>query len=167
MRWKRRTLARLAGALAAAAAGVLAPDPAAAQTCERNIYADVVAFDQPIFYNRLGAREPEGMMYALLQDVEAQPGQTFSPGKIRLRPNKRPRPLVLRANVGDCLRIHLLNYLDPTARSNQPATRKISAHVTGMQLVNGIRDDGSFVGANTSSLIAPGQDTSYTFYAER
>ena len=33
--------------------------------CARIIKADVVAFDQPFFYNRLGAVNPAGMIYAL------------------------------------------------------------------------------------------------------
>src|SRR6185295_15914673 len=38
--------------------------------CERTIKADVVAFDQPFFYNRLGAVNPAGMIYALRRDVK-------------------------------------------------------------------------------------------------
>ena len=33
----------------------------------------------------------------------------FVPGKVQLRPDKRPRPIVLRANVGDCLTIEFEN----------------------------------------------------------
>ena len=41
---------------------------ALAPTC-RAISADVVALDQTIVYNRLGAIDPEGMIFALRQDV--------------------------------------------------------------------------------------------------
>ena len=43
-----------------------------APSCERTIKADVVAFDQPFFYNRLGAVNPAGMIYALRRDVKAK-----------------------------------------------------------------------------------------------
>ncbi|HKP12626.1 MAG TPA: hypothetical protein VJZ91_10965, partial [Blastocatellia bacterium] len=39
------------------------------------------------------------------------PGGELKPGKVMLRPDKRPRPIVLRANVGDCLQISFQNLL--------------------------------------------------------
>ena len=39
--------------------------------CERKVVADVVAIDQPLMYNRMGAGQPNGMMYALKRDVVA------------------------------------------------------------------------------------------------
>ena len=51
--------------LAAAVAAVLASAEAgAAITCARTLTADVIAFDQPIMFNRLGAANVNGMMYA-------------------------------------------------------------------------------------------------------
>ena len=58
--WK---LAATAGAL------LLSTQVAAAITCARTLTADVVAFDQPIMFNRLGAANVNGMMYALRRDV--------------------------------------------------------------------------------------------------
>src|SRR5689334_24004827 len=49
-------------------------------SCERTVKADVVAFDQPFFYNRLGAVNPAGMIYALRRDVQPKSGTTLSPG---------------------------------------------------------------------------------------
>src|SRR5689334_79377 len=48
-------------------------DPPAPEgpSCNRVITADVVALDQPIVYNRLGALNPGGMMFALRNDVKA------------------------------------------------------------------------------------------------
>ncbi|MBV9493704.1 MAG: copper oxidase [Acidobacteria bacterium] len=137
--------------------------------CERLIRADVVAFDQPFFWNRLGAVQPQGMMYALRRDVV--PKNNAKPlvaGNVRLRDGKRPRPLVLRMNVGDCLRIDFENLLATSpVDDEQPSTRTASVHVVGMQLLNGIQSDGSNVGVNTpSGLVAPNQSTTYTIYAE-
>ncbi|KCZ73578.1 hypothetical protein ANME2D_00649 [Candidatus Methanoperedens nitroreducens] len=141
--------------------------------CERTITADVVALDQPFFYNRLGAWNPAGMIYALRRDVVDASGVPLTdggaavPGAVSLRPDKRPRPIVLRMNVGDCLEINFTNLLAPDPIGDQPATRNASIHVLGMQLVNNISDDGSNVGTNPDSLVAPGGNAKYTIFAER
>src|SRR5688572_19401720 len=90
--------------------------------CQRIVKADVVAFDQPFFYNRLGAVNPAGMIYALRRDVTAKSSTTgLVPGNVRLKDYKRARPLVLRMNVGDCIQIAFQNVLDPNAADhNQP-----------------------------------------------
>src|SRR6185503_9825772 len=77
--------------------------------CERTIKADVVAFDQPFFYNRLGAVNPAGMIYALRRDVEAKSSAGLVPGNVRLKKYKRARHIVLRMNVGDCIQILFQN----------------------------------------------------------
>ncbi|HEX7180818.1 MAG TPA: copper oxidase [Thermoanaerobaculia bacterium] len=146
------------------------PGPAQAQVptgCSRLLRADVVAFDQVFFWNRLGAIQPQGMMYALRRDVVPISGSTLSAGNVRLRLDKRPRPIVLRMNVGDCLRIDFQNLLAPTKRDQeQPATRWASIHAVGAELL-AIGDDGSFVGQNANSLADVGQSRSYFLYAER
>jgi len=145
------------------------PTSASAQTCARTITADVVALDQIFFWNRLGAVQPQGMVFALRRDVVAFDGSAnLSPGNVQLRSSKRPRPLVLRMNAGDCLTINFQNLLD-TVRidRDQAATRMASIHVNGLQLVGSTLSDGSFVGANSSSLVGPGQSAIYSFYAER
>jgi hypothetical protein len=154
-------------------AAVIAPGLAwAAPACERSLRADVVALDQPFFWNRLGAVQPQGMIFALKRDIvpiDASLGLTK--GNVRLREDKRPRPLVLRMNVGDCLTVQFENLLADTPRDQeQPATRAASIHVEGLALVNtsgGILNDGSHVGQNQSGLVAPGYSRSYTLYAER
>lgn len=141
--------------------------PARAQ-CERTISADVVAFDQPYFYNRLGALNPAGMIYALRSDVVPISGTAPGPGNARLRPDKRPRPMVLRMNVGDCLQINFQNFLAPApVDDEQPATRTAGVHVIGMQLVGSIASDASNVGTNANSLVPPGGSATYTLFAER
>src|SRR5262245_54360761 len=109
-----------------------APPPLPAP-CQRQLTANVVALDQVFFYNRLGAQNPAGIIYALRRDVvetatgksEAQ-GGVLAPGKVVLRKDKRPRPLVLRMNVRDCLTINFQNLLNPTrVDANQPITRTV------------------------------------------
>src|SRR5262245_4138878 len=163
------------GGLVLLATGGPSAGQTAPATCHRTLTANVVALDQVFFYNRLGATNPAGMIYALRRDVvdvasgktEAQ-GGVLTPGRVALRPDKRPRPLVLRMNVHDCLTINFQNLLNPRrVNDNQPITRTAGLHVTGLQLVNSIADDGSNVGANASSLARPGERRSYKLYAER
>lgn len=140
----------------------------------RVIVADVVAIDCPIVMNRFGALMPGGMIYALRRDVvdayskrsEAE-GATLIPGRVVLRPDKRPRPINLRMNKGDILRIKFQNLLAPHPSDDQPTTRTASIHVIGLEPVDSIRDDGSNVGNNPSSLVPPGGRITYDLFAER
>src|SRR5689334_4089269 len=144
------------------------PTPVPGTTCARVIKADVVALDQVIMFNRLGTVNPSGMIYALKQDVVAiDPAKGLVAGNVRLRSDKRPRPIVLRMNSGDCLQITFNNLLSPSPLSDQPATRSAGIHVTGMELVGSIASDGSNVGNNAPSLVGPGSSAVYTFYATR
>jgi hypothetical protein len=79
------------------------------------VTANVVAFDQIIFYNRFGSFDPGGMIFALKRDaVPIEPSARLGPGNAQLRPDKRPRPIVLRVNEGDCLEVTFTNWLTPT-----------------------------------------------------
>lgn len=155
----------------------LSPPPAAAQ-CERTISSEVVAMPQPIMLNRLGASVPDGLIFALKRDTV-----TTNYG-VQLRKGKRPRPLVLRANVGDCVAITLTNSIpgNKFTQTKMPraktGTREVSIHVQGMEWVEGPQDDGSFVGVNNSSLASappppaptpspmPQQTLTYTLFAK-
>jgi hypothetical protein len=176
-KWPHAPAAALAVVLAAAASGDVS-----AQTlpCQRVITAEVVALDQVYTYNRFGAYNPLGMMYALKRDVVAIDGnQPLGAGNVRLRSDKRPRPLVLRANEGDCLDVTFYNWLKPAQpvlndpnnlplppEQRGPRTRTASMHVNGLQY-NVQTSDGSRVGFNASSLIAPGQSIPYRWYADK
>jgi hypothetical protein len=155
--------------------------------CLRKIQAAVVAMPQPIMLNRLGAAIPDGLIFALQGDTVNVGGQ------FQLRTGKRPRPLVLRANVGDCLTITLTNSIpkddfkippaavppSPTPTPGPPYpfnTSEISIHVQGMEWMTGSSDDGSFVGRNNSSLASvnnppitplPPNTQSYTLFARQ
>jgi manganese oxidase len=148
---------------------LLSENATAQTTCVRTIRANVVALDQVFFYNRLGAVNPAGMIYALRRDVAPiNSALGLVPGNVQLRLDKRARPIVLRMNVGDCLQISFQNLLDPVrADEDQPATRTASVHVQGLSLVGSIASDGSNVGVNSNSLVAPGGSRTYTYYAGR
>jgi hypothetical protein len=212
----------------------------------------MAALDQPWMYNRMGAAQPTGMIYALETDIisknlaknitttistdqrgnikldtivfdSSASRNTKLAGNVRLRDGKRPRPIALRANQGDIVIIHFTNYLreydspriinidtfirvdtikkigprkisdaikldtiteirttynngyisiyptdivtQETINPIYPATREAGVHITGMQLVTSILDDGSFSGTNGSSLVAPGETITYTLFA--
>ncbi len=219
---RRVAIAALAGSTGLAALAALpAPPPpvvspaeaalqaAANGECNRDIYADVVAIDQIIVYNRLGATNPNGLMYALRRDVVQKgpingdssgvgltevEGGVLTPGNVMLRPDKRPRPLVLRANVGDCLTVDFENLLAPDDGSgcppeipapqswddqphgDWPCDRHVGMHVNDMQLVDDIASDGNLVGKNgldafgnplnKSGIVAPGEVITYKWFAE-
>ena len=166
--------------------------------CKNTITAKVSAIEQVYFYNRFGTFNPAGMMYALDRDLVPVDPKTkrAGPGNARLRDDKRPRPLVLRVNEGDCLEVTFTNLLSPERplpeltrqvpkhateppnssiervtlpmeeESEYPLTRAASMHVNGLSYLN-ISSDGANVGANASSLVKPGQKIVYKWYAER
>ncbi len=193
------------------------PAANAAIQCENNtITANVVVLDNPTVFNRLGAQNPNWITYALKRDVvEAtpnaqgilQPGRvctdpqaSCSAGNVMLRPDKRPRPLVVRSVAGACLTVNFTNWLDPVVPGQAPngpqqlnadlpngglfnddfvADRCASFHAQGVELVNDMDDDGSFVGNNNpeaniaacaqggpnkGGVIPPGASITYNLY---
>lgn len=139
------------------------------------VTADVVALDQSFTLNRLGAAMPQGMIFALREDIVPKSGTTLTAGNVMLRADKRPRPLVLRMSCGDSMTIRFWNLLSTSqVDSLQPVTRDAGVHVMGMQLAGSIGSDGSNVGANASSLVAPlsgalspqTPQATYTFFAQ-
>ena len=179
----------LAAGLASLALGLAlgAPSPAGAQPlpegCSSETYANVVALDQPWMWNRFGAMEPQGMMYALRRDVvptsdadglpDTGVTYTLTAGNVKLRRDKRPRPLVLRVNAGGCLHVHFTNLLSNTVQSDkdeQPSTRGASMHFIGMEAVTSIRDMGANVGQNVAGdngIVQPGGSVDYWLYAPK
>jgi hypothetical protein len=181
--------------LAAPIAGVDEAQADISCTAANTVRADVVLFDTPMFFNRLGAHNPNWMMYALKRDVVAvnpitrvptgdPPGTALVAGAVALRPDKRPRPLTLRVNAGQCLEVEFTNLLDlvpnplpdlvpPDFNDNQVASRRASFHAAGMQVISSsigpaINADGSNVGANASpgGLVTPGGSITQTLFAK-
>jgi hypothetical protein len=159
--------------------------PIQAQQCKRTIIAKVAAIDQMITYNRMGSATPAAAIFALLSDIVDSSSQQScaqtkcAPGKVALRSDKRPRPIVLRANVGDCLNIEFTNLLDPNggpgncpnSRTDGASTCYTGMHIQGLELRNAPPppsiNDASWVGKNPNSLVlpvAPGNTSIYRYY---
>ena len=172
---KRKTRLAGLGALTLLGAGFSLPGEALAQAqCDRTITANVVVLDNPTVFNRLGAQNPNWITYALQRDVVD--ATTLVPcsqtqctaGNVMLRPDKRPRPLVVRSVAGACLNVTFTNLLAPTANPNnaiqdnlinddQVADRCAGFHASGTELVTSMADDGSMVGANPGANVNAGQ----------
>src|SRR3954468_5145974 len=169
-----------------------AVEPAAPPACtpQNTVFANVVAINQTIVNNRMGANLPGGMIFALARDVCAQggvvngqavcdPNASITPDNVTLKPYKRPRPLVLRVNQGQCLKVGFTNLLGaqecfdakgkpiscsiPSPAVAQPTTRSAAVHVQGLEWANTTTcgatgtgpacNDGSWVGNNPSGLV--------------
>ena len=165
------------GAIAEQAAALIRPSPGSAIKVNRTVHADVVAIDQPFVINRLGASQPAGMIFVLKNDLVAKASdKPLDHNNFKLRSGKRPRPLVLRMNVGDMLEIHFENWLQgipasgklndtqklATSTPFQQLTRYAGIHVNGLELVpekvaeaEGIKSDGSGWERTLSGLLPP------------
>lgn len=163
------------------------------------VYVEMAAITQPFMYNRLGTAQPTGTIFALTRDLDQAIPENIPNsmlGNVRLRSDKRPRPIVLRANEGDILKIKFTNLLALTTDSTNtainaygtdlpakvtqlegaqksnsnlgptgsvfPMTNYAGVHIMGTEMVNSILSDGSYVGKNDSSLVAPGGTITYT-----
>jgi hypothetical protein len=183
MTQRRMNPLRVGPALLLLTLGAAAPRAQTAPAAPTTVVARVVALDQPFMWNRLGASQPNGMVYALEADVvpldtpisptgEDLPvagPRTLVAGQVRLRAGKRPRPLVLRVNKGEILEIEFTNLLAPAPRNAmQVATRTVSAHVMGLELAAGAAMPAR-VGRNpdaTTDLAAPGEHRTYRYFAQ-
>jgi manganese oxidase len=88
-------------AKAAKASAALVTDPICPIGAPRKEFA-ISAIDLDIQYNDSGDHDPNGLMYALAEEVDDLRSGT-----------KEPEPLVIRVNAGDCIEIELTNELDP------------------------------------------------------
>jgi hypothetical protein len=131
--------------------------------CTNTVTANVVALDQSLYYNRFGAFDPNGMVFALARNVVPEVGTEVQPGNAKIRSDLRPRPLVLRVNEGDCLEVTVTNLLDSTL-TNNVGTRNLSFNVTGLALAQGAMN-GAGLGRNGDAPLAPGQSATYTYFA--
>lgn len=117
--------------------------------------APVRAYDVSVFNQTLPTApqaDANGIMYSLTSDVAAIRAGT-----------KRPEPLVLRANQGDCLEVTLRNQI--AAGTQYGGTR--AGFDLGKLLYNPQVSAGTAVGLNPDTTVAAGQTTTYRFAADK
>lgn len=130
---------------------------------------DVAAISVAIPYNRFGDVDPHGMVYVLEQDRAAMENwarpladdPAADPARNR---RLRPRPLVLRANEGECVSVTFTNRLDPTALAGAVTDPRASLHVSGVAYDAGTSDGGA-VGYNEDTTVGIGQTLTYSWRA--
>lgn len=119
----------------------------------RRLVYDIVAIEVPIVYNRAGEHDPNGYMYALAEDVppifEQVAANPFTPVEL-------VRPLVVRANAGDCVKVRFENHLPFPA----------SIHIQGVDY-DVETADGTAAGYNRGSVVEPGGEATYLWHAYR
>lgn len=110
---------------------------------------DLVAIELKMVVNKAGENQPDGLMYALRDQADAILSQVQANP---LAPVDDVEPLVIRANVGDCIQVTFQNRLQVPA----------SIHIQGVRQ-DVVRSDGAVVGVNQPSVAS----VKYQWYAER
>jgi manganese oxidase len=185
--------ARLAAiSTAATAFAMLSPYgtvPAQAQTaalpCSVTRTYAVSAIDLTITLNRFGDNDPFAYMYALDSRIPAiraaeqanaasaaanQPASAVTPG---LREDVI-QPLMLRANLGECVKINFTNRLTrapvtsnaPTAVTAVQAGGVPAVSITPQGVAYDIDNQGDAVGNNPNSMVPQNGMRTYTFYLD-
>lgn len=116
---------------------------------------EIEAISLPIVYNKYGDHDPNGLLYVLKQDSEEIQRKAKENFQLPVpQPYEKVQPLVIRANVGDEIRIKLYNKLN----------RKASIHVQGLRY-NVLDSDGANVGFNPDTITI--DFIEYTWFAEK
>lgn len=114
----------------------------------------VEAIQIPIVYNRYGDYDPNGLLYVLEQDSRRIQEEALSRfQQTPPQPYKEVQPLVLRANLGDTIKICFRNRLN----------RRLSIHVQGLAY-DVMTSDGTSAGLNPDSTTD--NEIEYTWYAD-
>lgn len=116
---------------------------------------DIEAISLPIVYNKYGDHDPNGLMYVLKEDsarIQRKARELFDLPVPQ--PYKEVQPLVIRANVGDVVRINFENKLN----------RRASIHVQGL-CYDVLTSDGANVGFNPDTTT--NGSVSYVWHADK
>lgn len=114
----------------------------------------IEAIQIPIVYNKYGDYDPNGLLYVLEEDSERIQREALQRFEMDIpQPYKEVQPLVIRANLGDTVKVRFRNSLN----------RRLSIHVQGLSY-NINTSDGSSVGYNADSTTSG--EIWYTWYAD-
>lgn len=125
---------------------------------------EVVAIQKEIVYNRFGDHDPNGLLFVLKEQEKK-----VLKGKIK------PKPLILRANAGDCIEVTLTNHVFKPLKQDPhpgvpvdapfPPSNRVSMHAQLLKY-DVLGSDGATVGFNYDQTVAPGESITYRWYAD-
>lgn len=124
----------------------------------------VAAIQHPIVYNSHNDHDPFAVLFVPKDRVEHIYADRFD-----------PEPLIIRANVGDCIELTLTNLLPGVmpeyshfSRADASFPRlssRVSLHAAGLKY-DILGSDGATVGFNPDQTIAPGETITYRWHVE-
>ncbi len=119
---------------------------------------DIVAIQMPLVYNPSGWHDPEGRLFVLARDEE----------DVRCG-RKKPQPLVIRANAGDCIRVNFTNKLPEVLGGNVfqlvNRTYEVGIHIHFFKF-DPLASDAGNTGWNYDTNVLPGQTIRYQWFAD-
>ena len=130
---------------------------------------DIVAISDDVKYNKFGHHDPDGRIFVLRDEAKAI-----------LDGEKEPEPLILRAEMGECIQITFQNLLDPPENENFPVfeestTLSMHTHFVGFDVLgsDGVVTGYDYMQGNKAPIKAPdpednipGEKMSYRWYAD-
>ena len=144
-----------------------APAVARSATCDQTTQSrsyDVAAINVHLVYNRWGQGNDKAMIYVLQQDKAAVRDWHEPLGTTSSNRRLRPRPLVIRANEGECVAVRFTNELDVDQHEGLPNNPRASMSVRGVPY-DVQHSGGGHVGYNDSSSVGIGETTTYYWTA--
>lgn len=144
-----------------------APQACSPQSYDRSYSVEATNVEIP--FNRWGDLDPDGQVYVLSGDKEAtknwhRPLAANAADDPAENRRLRPRPLVLRANAGECIKIDFKNDLNPRQWSGRLINPRASMQVRGMAY-DAQTSDGGAVGFNKDTTVGVGESTTYYWQA--
>ncbi|HEY7201097.1 MAG TPA: multicopper oxidase domain-containing protein, partial [Candidatus Dormibacteraeota bacterium] len=144
-----------------------ASDPCTSSSTPTKTF-NVSAINLKITYNHFGDNDPNAFMYVLDQNIQAVRAQEAS-GLVSTGLREDPiQPLVLRANLGDCVVINFTNRLTqgplPDDATTPLAAPPVSIHVHGVAYES--TSAGGAVGNDPNSFAAPGASITYRVFLD-
>ena len=140
-----------------------AASPACDATTKTRDY-DVAAINVHLAYNRWGQQNEDAQIYVLQHDKEAVRDWHKPLDSIGSNRRLRPRPLVIRANEGECVAVRFTNELDVTQGEGLPDNPRASMFVRGVPF-DVKTSGGSHVGYNPDTSVARGETVTYYWKA--